>query len=122
MSAIARFGVVALDTDDPEGLAAFYSAITGWPVVPHDQYPWWITLDAGTGPSIAFQRVDNYQPPTWPGGGHPQQLHIDFDVDDLDAAEAEVLALGARLADFQPGDEWRVYLDPSGHPFCLVQR
>jgi hypothetical protein len=32
-------------------------------------------------------------------------------------------ALGARRTDLQPGiDEdsnWRVYLDPVGHPFCL---
>jgi hypothetical protein len=32
-----------------------------------------------------------------------------------------VLALGARKADVQPApDNFRVYLDPAGHPFCLV--
>jgi len=24
------------------------------------------------------------------------------------------------LADPQPGETWRVLLDPSGHPFCLT--
>jgi hypothetical protein len=33
-----------------------------------------------------------------------------------------VLSLGATKADFQPGDTFRVYLDPVGHPFCLVLR
>ena len=56
------------------------------------------------------------------GLGSPQQAHIDFDVDDLDAAEVEILAIGARKAVGQPRpDSWRVYLDPAGHPFCLVK-
>ena len=57
----------------------------------------------------------------WPGSEAPQQLHLDFDVPDLDAAEAEVLALGARKAEVQPGRDFRVFLDPVGHPFCLVR-
>ena len=51
---------------------------------------------------------------------HPQQLHLDFDVDDLDVGEEQVLALGARKAEVQPGKTFRVYIDPAGHPFCLV--
>jgi hypothetical protein len=56
----------------------------------------------------------------WPGDDHPQQLHLDFDVMNLDIGEEKVLALGARKAEFQPGTTFRVYLDPAGHPFCLV--
>jgi hypothetical protein len=48
------------------------------------------------------------------------QMHLDFDVDDLDAAEARVLAAGATRFDFQPNDHCRVYADPAGHPFCLT--
>ena len=44
-----------------------------------------------------------------------------IDVPDLDAAEPAVLALGARKHDVQPGETFRVYLDPAGHPFCLVR-
>ena len=47
------------------------------------------------------------------------QMHLDFDVDDLDAAEAIVLAAGATKHDVQPNDHCRVYIDPAGHPFCL---
>ena len=37
----------------------------------------------------------------------------------MDAAEPRVLALGAtRLPG--GGDDFRVYADPAGHPFCLV--
>jgi hypothetical protein len=46
-------------------------------------------------------------------------MHLDVVVDDLDTAEAEVIALGATKAEFQPGTTFRVMLDPAGHPFCL---
>ena len=34
-------------------------------------------------------------------------------------AAAMVLALGATRHVLQPGGNWRVYVDPVGHPFCL---
>ncbi len=120
MTGIAKFSLVALDCPDPEALAAFYSAITGWPVDDDDDDGDWIELNSETGATIAFQRVSDHQPPVWPGNDHPQQLHIDFDVMNLDVGEEQVLALGARKAEFQPGETFRVYLDPAGHPFCLV--
>jgi hypothetical protein len=46
-------------------------------------------------------------------------MHLDVVVDDLDAAEAEVIALGATKHEHQPGTTFRVLLDPAGHPFCL---
>ena len=52
----------------------------------------------------------------------PQQLHLDFAVDDLDQAEALILELGAAKPQFQPDDDrWRVFTDPAGHPFCLTR-
>lgn len=120
MTPIARFSLVALDTADPEGLARFYAQITGWEAVTGEESDW-IELAADDGATIAFQRVPDHRPPVWPGQEHPQQLHLDFDVDNLDTGEEAVLAIGARKADFQPGTTFRVYLDPAGHPFCLVQ-
>ena len=38
-----------------------------------------------------------------------------------DAAAARCVELGATRPDEQPGESWRVLLDPSGHPFCLTQ-
>ncbi len=46
-------------------------------------------------------------------------LHLDILVDDLDEAGSHAIAMGATLADFQPQDDVRVFLDPAGHPFCL---
>ena len=40
----------------------------------------------------------------------------------LEGARAEEAAveLGATVPEDQPGETWRVLLDPAGHPFCLT--
>jgi hypothetical protein len=48
-------------------------------------------------------------------------MHFDFQVDDLDSAVGEAVALGATVAPHQPQQNVRVLLDPSGHPFCLCR-
>jgi catechol 2,3-dioxygenase-like lactoylglutathione lyase family enzyme len=119
MPAIAKLTVFAFDCADPRGVAEFYAGVTGWPIdrVIDD----WIELRSDGGATLAFQLAPDHHPPVWPSDEHPQQAHLDFDVDDLDAGEAAVVALGARKADVQPEpDSWRVFLDPAGHPFCLV--
>jgi hypothetical protein len=119
-----NFKVAALDCPDPLALAAFYSALTGLAVEPLGDFPPedvdWIELLHEGHPTIAFQKIDSFVAPTWPEGPVPQQLHLDFSVTDLDAGEAHALSVGATKAEFQPGDTFRVYLDPVGHPFCLV--
>jgi catechol 2,3-dioxygenase-like lactoylglutathione lyase family enzyme len=119
------FRVVALDCPDPLALADFYAQLTGLEVEPLGDFPRedvdWIELQDGDRPRLGFQKVDHYVAPTWPEGAVPQQLHIDFYVSDLDEGEQYALEVGATLADFQPGDTFRVFLDPVGHPFCLVE-
>jgi predicted enzyme related to lactoylglutathione lyase len=75
--------------------------------------------DGGTG--LAFQSEPWYQPPVWPevDGQQTKMLHLDIQVDDLDAAVAHATAAGGRVADSQPQENVRVLLDPAGHPFCL---
>ena len=119
--ALATFSLVAVDSDDSKGLCEFYQAITGWELQVDDGDDWYV-LQNPVGATLAFQQIEGYSPPTWPGGSRPQQLHIDFDVPDLDLAEPQVLALGAMKAEEQPSPEnFRVYLDPAGHPFCFVR-
>jgi hypothetical protein len=120
MTPIARLAWTAIDCPRPRELAAFYSAITGWPIDEDASDDEWVTLASGTGATLGFQRVEGYQPPQWPGQEHPQQEHLDFEVDDLDVGEAAVLAIGARKHAVQPGSGFRVYLDPDDHPFCLI--
>jgi catechol 2,3-dioxygenase-like lactoylglutathione lyase family enzyme len=114
--AIARFPSVVLDCPDPAALAAFYGALLEWEVDASDE---WAEVRADQGGCICFQKVEGYQPPEWPGQDRPQQMHIDVIVDDLDAAEPAVIGLGATKHDHQPGEKFRVFLDPAGHPFCL---
>jgi predicted enzyme related to lactoylglutathione lyase len=115
--AIARFPVVVLDCPDPKTLAEFYGALLDWKVEQNDD-DWW-SVRAEYGDSLGFQRVDTFTPPQWPGQDVPQQMHLDLVVDELDAAEAAVIELGATKHDHQPGTTFRVFLDPAGHPFCL---
>jgi hypothetical protein len=78
-------------------------------------------VPAGGGSGIAFQAEPDFVRPTWPSDTTHQQMqmHLDFQVDDLDAAVAHAREAGATLAGFQPQDDVRVFLDPVGHPFCL---
>ena len=125
MTAI-KLRLTALDCPDPLALAAFYADLTGLLVEPLGDFPPekvdWIELLDGDVPVLAFQKIPAYVAPTWPEGPVPQQLHLDFDVSDLDEGEAHALHVGATKTPFQPGDSFRVYLDPVGHPFCLVLR
>jgi catechol-2,3-dioxygenase len=117
---IATFSAVALDCREPVALAEFYSALIGAPIERTDDD--WVQLTSTGGAAIAFQLAPGHVPPKWPTDELPQQIHLDFDVPDIDAAEPAVLALGARKHEFQPGGEnFRVYLDPAGHPFCLCK-
>jgi len=128
--AIATYSLTALDCPDPVELANFYSQITGFEVVVahrrKDGQPQWVELVDVDRTRIAFQKIDNYLKPTWPEGPVPQQAHLDFDVPDLDVAEQLILKIGAVKSSIQPSlnpdDNFRVYFDPAGHPFCLVKR
>jgi len=89
-----------------------------------DGNPHWVELKENGQTRIAFQRIENYKPPTWPEGSIPQQAHLDFNVNDLNEAEGKLLAIGAVKSEIQPSsnpeENFRVYFDPAGHPFCLV--
>ena len=112
-----------LDSPDARALADFYRRLLGWTVRADE--PDWVTLAApGGGAGLSFQTEDAYRPPAWPAGHGDQQmmLHLDIEVEDLDDAGAYAVAEGAFLADYQPQENVRVYLDPAGHPFCLWVR
>jgi hypothetical protein len=120
---VGRLAVLVYDCADPRALGDFYAALLGREVL--DAADDWVTLSADPpgGPRLAFQRVDGYQPPRWPSRRHPQQAHLDIEVAALGAAEGRAVALGARAGSEVHGSAekpWRTYLDPAGHPFCLV--
>lgn len=119
--AIAELGVVVLDCPDPRALAAFYAGVLGGTVEVEGEGEW-VDLKVPGGQSLAFQQAPGHEPPKWPAPGDSQQFHLDLTVEDLDAAEKGVLALGATPLDTENRSRsFRVYADPAGHPFCLCQ-
>jgi catechol 2,3-dioxygenase-like lactoylglutathione lyase family enzyme len=135
-----RLAATVLGAPDARELAGFYRRLLRWEV--EEDEADWVMLRApgggtvggeavggqatrgGTtraGAALSFQTERAYVRPVWPAGpGDPQMsMHLDFEVDDLDAATAHAVAAGAALAGFQPQDDVRVFLDPAGHPFCL---
>ena len=119
------FTASVLGTPDPPGLARFYQRLLGWPL--RDDTDEWATLrpaDGGTG--LSFQLERDHVPPVWPPepGAQQMQQHLDFLVDDLDAACALAEEAGAApVGGHEDDDEIvRVFRDPAGHPFCLFVR
>lgn len=110
---------VTIDCSDADRLAGFYAKLTGGEVTFSDaEYGYAQATVAGA--TVNFQRVHSYTPPQWPGQEHAQQFHLDFRVDDLAAAVAHAIELGAAKALEQPAsDSYTVLTDPDGHPFCL---
>jgi hypothetical protein len=92
---IGRLTALVLDCPNPDALAHFYQAIIGGETIASGSGAW-VELRAN-GTIVAFQRIDDHRPPTWPNSDVPQQ------------------------ADVQPKPtEFRVFIDLAGHPYCLV--
>lgn len=115
-----------LDCKDPYELAKFYAELLKWEIPFHDKD--WACVGApgtgqGTYPGIMFQLNPDYKPPVWPDkpGAQQQMAHLDFAVDNLDEAVKRAIQCGATTAAEQFSDDWKVMIDPAGHPFCLCQ-
>lgn len=113
-----------VDCIDPHKLAEFYAALLQWDIPFYDDD--WACVGApgtnqGAYPGIMFQRNPEYTPPVWPEepGAQQQMAHLDFIVNDLEKAVQHAVHCGATIANVQFSDDWRVMLDPAGHPFCL---
>ncbi|APE35506.1 glyoxalase [Nocardia mangyaensis] len=118
MGAKIRFGAVSLDSAEPRRLAEFYRDLLGFEIRYESQR---LIVLQGDGVMVTVERVADHRAPDWPGNEVPKQMHLDLFVADLDDGERAAIACGAVKAGFQPApDQWRVFLDPSGHPFCLT--
>ncbi|MER0243488.1 VOC family protein [Streptomyces sp. HSW2009] len=119
---IAKLQCTVIDCPDPTALATFYGHVLGRHPVTDDAT--WTTLTAPDGQQIAFQQVADHRPPRWPDPAHPQQFHLDFEVEtreDVIRARHEVEALGATFLHDSGGARsgFLTFADPAGHPFCL---
>ncbi|MBC9729393.1 VOC family protein [Streptomyces sp. TRM68367] len=124
MAPVARFRSVVVDCPDPAALARFYAAIVGGE--PDTEDPEWVVLQVPGGPRLCFQPAPGYTPPEWPRADrNSQQFHIDLDAgstwEEVEVAQEKVLGLGARPLHAEDKEDFRVYADPAGHPFCLCR-
>ena len=113
--------VVVFDAADLAAESSCWAEVLGGTVDAEDD---WHMVFVDGAPRVGVQLAPNHVPPEWPDGP-PQQIHIDLWVDDFNAAHEEVMALGAtvlKAAEQVPPearDNYQVYADPAGHPFCL---
>ena len=117
---------MTMDCKEPYSLAKFYAELLGWEI-PFYNDDFACVGAPGTGqgtyPGITIQRNPAYVPPVWPEkpGEQQQMEHLDFAVDNLEAAVEHAIRCGATKADEQFSEDWTVMLDPAGHPFCLCR-
>lgn len=111
---------LVIDCADAGVLAEFYSKLLGYEWT-HPRANGWAAITAPSGSVIAFQEVEDYQPPVWPWqpGKQGQMLHLDFYVDNLQEGVEYALQCGATLAGEQYFKTSRTMFDPAGHPFCI---
>ncbi|NHA67873.1 VOC family protein [Phycicoccus flavus] len=117
--ALASLKMVTLDSSDVRRDVAFWAEVLGWDVAHTEEEYGMLTSPDGL--ALGFGLVEGYEAPGWPNSNGSKQFHLDLAVDDLDGAAERVVALGGTLPQDQPGETWRVVLDPSGHPFCLTR-
>ena len=111
--------VVVFDAPDLAAESTFWAGVLGGTVDAEDD--WHMVLVDGE-PRVGVQFAPDHVPPDWPEGT-PQQIHLDLWVDDIEDAHAAVVSLGAKVLkpaeDGDSADDFQVYADPAGHPFCL---
>lgn len=112
--------MVTFDAADIEAESRFWAGVLDGEVDRNDD--WHMVVVDGE-PRVGVQLAPGHVAPDWPGGSPPQQIHLDLWVEDFGAAHERVMGLGARV--LRPmhgateGDDFQVYADPAGHPFCL---
>ena len=116
----ARLAYVVLDTVDPEKLVPFWTELLGVEVtarVADGQYVILGTPSPATGaPALSFQRVPE-------GKSAKNRMHLDLEVDDLEAATQAILAMGGSWDGETRelgGYRWRCVADPEGNEFDIV--
>jgi len=112
--------VVVFDAAELNAESSFWARLLGGTV--HAEDDWHMVVVNGE-PRVGVQLAPDHVPPEWPEGTPQQQIHLDLWVDDFEEAHTEVMSAGARLlqaaASTESADDFQVYADPAGHPFCL---
>ncbi|MBV9594167.1 MAG: hypothetical protein JO147_10310 [Actinobacteria bacterium] len=102
--------VIDVPVELEDAAARFWSEALGWPAGrPWADHPELRSFQPPAGEAyIHLQRIDG-----------PPRVHVDVEVDDVEADARRALGLGAEPADAQR--EWRTLHSPGGLPFCLIR-
>jgi catechol 2,3-dioxygenase-like lactoylglutathione lyase family enzyme len=112
---IGRLHDIAIDVEDLDRSARFWSALLGLTGGQRrGNYHDLGLLDGGL--RVYLQKVPEKKTAK-------NRMHLDFAAEDIDAACAQVEALGGqKLQAFDKyGQQWIVMADPDGNEFCLAQ-
>lgn len=103
-----------MDAQDPNRLARFWSRLLGGE--PVDRARGWAHVEPPGFPRLGFQ----------PGASEKEgknRLHLDIEVDDIQASAAAAEAIGAKrvgVAVTTKLGSYQVMHDPEGNEFCFV--
>ena len=117
-----RRTIIVFDAPDLAVESEFWAGLLGGEVDAEDD---WHSVTVDGEWKLGFQLAPDHVPPVWPTpeGAQQQQVHVDLWVDDLQEAHERAVSLGARLlrpsSDPDADEQFQVYADPAGHPFCL---
>lgn len=112
--------VVVFDAADLEPESTFWAGVLDGTIDAEDD---WHMVFVDGKPRIGVQLAPDHVAPDWPDGLPKQQIHVDLWVEDFEEAHEKVMGLGARVlkpaTESDAPDNFQVYADPAGHPFCL---
>lgn len=112
---------LAIDSTDPERVAAFWQAALGWERDPDADDEDEVPIRAPQGSSDLVRHLLFIRVPE--GKAVKNRLHLDLRPDDQEAEVVRLISLGATRADVgQSADEtWTVLADPEGNEFCVLR-
>lgn len=109
-----RIAQITVNSTDALALARWWATQLGGEITAENE-GWFVVVQAPSGPSLAFQRVDD---PT-PGRN---RIHLDLVSADLDTQVAALIDAGAQVVrrETMPnGFRWVTLTDPDGNEFCV---
>ncbi|WP_263120737.1 VOC family protein [Cellulomonas sp. RIT-PI-Y] len=108
--------IVVFDAADLDAESSFWAGVFDGTVRRDDD---WHMVQVDGESKVGVQLAPGHTPPQWPDGVPQQQIHLDLWVEDFAASHARVMELGARVLSEAGDNNFQVYADPAGHPFCL---
>ncbi|RFU40276.1 VOC family protein [Actinomadura logoneensis] len=111
---VPRVRAIAIDCNDLEVQAAFWSALLGMKVTERGERWWELEPVSPDGPVLCLQKVPE-------GKAVKNRLHLDLHVPDFESAGERGRELGATYHwSPEEGGDFQVWLDPEGNEFCFV--